>query len=445
MVLADPPYVRADAQFKHLKGDEDTQQTAVTAWKQFRASLLKSNIYQTLYEKWDLYIPFLERAFQLLSYKGQMIFIIPDAYNAAKYSVRSHQFFLHNTRVERIDFCTDIPLFTANVNNTILHFANEKPTSTDEPLRVRRWGRQPDDFTAHADVLPTASQMELGASLFRVNGLESAQETKAFVSLDKVCYVSWGLRPNSDDRHYRGLFKAEDVVSDKQNRLHPKPYIESKGTTKWWPCYIRYLEWGTTRAPAMFARPTFPELYDVPEKLLATDVSGAAPRVAYDDQRLIHNHSMCSIVPWHYLKGVVNASINKTSKYEYQDGQGDRSERENISQQFSTKYLLAVVNSAFARNWLALKRRNRIHVYPDDWKPLPVAKISIGDQTEIVRLVDAILAEFRVHGCPLPPNASAEVSKLEREIDARVARLCGLTEADVTAIERVEGGVTTLS
>lgn len=95
--------------------------------------------------------------------------------------------------------------------------------------------------------------------------------------------------------------------------------------------------------------------------------------------------------------------------------------------------------------WLALKRRNRIHVYPDDWKPLPVAKISIGDQTEIVRLVDAILAEFRVHGCPLPPNASAEVSKLEREIDARVARLCGLTEADVTAIERVEGGVTTLS
>ncbi len=52
-----------------------------------------------------------------------MTFIIPDAYNAAKYSTKSHQFFVEKSRIERVDFCSEIPLFNAGVSNTILHFA----------------------------------------------------------------------------------------------------------------------------------------------------------------------------------------------------------------------------------------------------------------------------------------------------------------------------------
>ena len=93
VVLANPPYVRADAQFKHIE-DEAERQREIALWKEFRAALLKSGTYSTLYEKWDLYLPFLERAYQLLSLGGRMVFIIPDAYNAAKYAKKSHEFFL---------------------------------------------------------------------------------------------------------------------------------------------------------------------------------------------------------------------------------------------------------------------------------------------------------------------------------------------------------------
>jgi hypothetical protein len=65
IVLANPPYVRADAQFRHLQ-DKRERQKAVQRWKAYRKGLIKSGIYQTLYEKWDLYIPFLERAYQTL-------------------------------------------------------------------------------------------------------------------------------------------------------------------------------------------------------------------------------------------------------------------------------------------------------------------------------------------------------------------------------------------
>jgi hypothetical protein len=84
------------------------------------------------------------------------------------------------------------------------------------------------------------------------------------------------------------------------------------------------------------------------------------------------------------------------------------------------------MNSAFAKEWLASRRRSKRHIYPDDWKQLPIAPIPMEQQQEFVELVDAILAEFRRHGYPLPPEAAERVVELEREIDARVAELYGV-------------------
>src|SRR5207253_11360121 len=142
---ANPLYVRADAQFRHIKNQRD-RELAVNAWKQYRTQLAKAEIYDTLYEKRDLYLPFLERAYQLLRQGGQLALIVSDAYNAAKYSQKSHTFFLTKARVQRLDFCSDIDLFDAGVNNTILHFAKEAATAHDTPLRVRRWGESREQF-----------------------------------------------------------------------------------------------------------------------------------------------------------------------------------------------------------------------------------------------------------------------------------------------------------
>jgi hypothetical protein len=83
------------------------------------------------------------------------------------------------------------------------------------------------------------------------------------------------------------------------------------------------------------------------------------------------------------------------------------------------------MNSTFARDWLAARRRSKIHVYPDDWKQLPIAPIPMKEQMEFVRLVDAILVEFEKYGYPLPSDAAERVAELEREINKRVAALYG--------------------
>lgn len=148
--------------------------------------------------------------------------------------------------------------------------------------------------------------------------------------------------------------------------------------------------------------------------------------MVYDGRQRFTTHTSCIFVPWHLLKGVVNASISKTAKYRRQGPEGDCEEREKVSRQFHLKYVLAVMNSTFAKEWLATRRRSKLNVYPDDWKPLPIAPIPREQQQEFVRLVDAILAEFARHGYPLPAEAAKKVAEWEREIDARVAGLYGV-------------------
>ncbi len=420
VILANPPYVRADAQFKNFE-NEKKRQEQITEWQIFRKQLKDSKIYKTLHEKWDLYIPFLERAYQLLHQNGQMIFIIPDAYNAAKYANKSHEFFLQNTVVERIDFCSEINLFDAGVNNTILHFAKTIPTNTCQPVRVRRWGEK-DDFDKNFQYLPQFPQQEIGTALFKLSGAITKQDGD-FELLENICYVSVGMVIHADERKAHLAFKASDLISDVKDRTHPKKFIEGKDLIKWLPVSVHYLEYGTKRAPALFRRPTFPELYEVEEKLISMDLAGGEPKVVYDDQQLFHNHSGWSFVPWHLLSGVINNSIRKAAKYHHQDPLGDREQREKISKKFNLKYVLVIMNSSFAREWLKGKRRSKMHIYPDDWKLLPVAPISLEEQKEFVKLVDKILDEYEKHGYPLPEKSAQKVREWEEQLDEMVGRL----------------------
>ena len=421
IILANPPYVRADTQFKHIS-DEKERQKEIATWQAYRAQLKASNIYKTLHEKWDLYVLFLERACQLLQPEGQMVFIIPDAYNAAKYAEKSHEYFLQNSRVKRIDFCSEINLFDAGVNNTILHFEKGVSPTTHQPIRARRWGKR-DEFDDNFEILFTTSQAEFGTALFKPDGVKKTDNSERFVKLDNICYISYGLRANSDERFWRGEFVTDDLVSDIQDVIHSKPFVEGKDLIRWWIKRVHYLEWGTERAPHKFARPTFPELHEASPKLISLVVVPGSPPVVYDEKRHYTTHTSCIFVPWYQLEGVVNKSINKTAKYRHQNPLGDREQREETSHQFVLKYVLAIMNSTFASKWLKDRLRSKNHVYPDDWKQLPIAPLSLEAQQPFVEKVDAVLGEYALHGYPLPPESAQKVKEIERELDEMVGKL----------------------
>jgi len=420
VVLANPPYVRADAQFEHIK-DEVKRQAAIAQWQIYRKTLRKSGIYQTIYEKWDLYVPFLERGFQLLRSGGVLHYIISDAYMAAKYANKSQLFLIENAAICRVDFVHDIQIFNAGVRNVML-CVQRLQNKLYEPLRVYHR----DEF-GNIIILPSAPQSEFGTRLFRPDGEKLVELRGDFVPLEMICYISVGMVINANERGHKGKFTAEDVLSHMQDSKHTKRFTLGKDILKWCVQRIRWLEWGTLRAPTHFRRPTFPQLHGVREKLIAMRTPGVEPKVAYDDQHLHFDASSVGFILWSDLAGVTNGSISKTAKYRRQSADGDRERREALSDQFKLKYLLAIMNSSFAQDWLSIQRRSNKHIYPDDWKQFPIPPLPNEDQEEFVSIVDAILAEFEQWGCPVPPIAAQRVEELESELNERVAALYPMT------------------
>jgi hypothetical protein len=127
-------------------------------------------------------------------------------------------------------------------------------------------------------------------------------------------------------------------------------------------------------------------------------------------------------VLWHSLAGVRNNSIKKAARYRGEKPPRPdlpkREELEATSRRFAVKNLLAVINSSTARDSLRANRRSNIHLYPDDWKKLPIPDATPKQQDPIVELVDKILNTLR-------SDPHADVSRMETELDEKVAGLDG--------------------
>jgi adenine-specific DNA-methyltransferase len=405
VTIGNPPYVRADEQ---------------SEWNQSqRRAIMESRQYETLWEKWDLFVPFIERAYKLLKPEGVTSLIVSDAYCHSKYAQKSQEWFLRNASVLRLDFCSDLQIFEAAVHNLIYLF-QKADGSHIAPLRRRHDG----EF-GNVVILPSDEQDSLTHRVFfPEDGVNNAIIVPIKV-LKEICYISVGMVVHADEKVAKGAFELDELVSGICDKKHPKPFVEGKHLARWMPTKMKWLEWGTSRAPTLFRRPTFEELYTVSEKLISVDMSAGVTqlRVAYDDAQLFHNHSAWSFVPWHMLSGVRNNSLKKAARYRHENPpRPDLPKREDLeanSRRFAVKYVLAVMNSAFAREFLRFHRRSNIHLYPDDWKQLPIPDVPKEKQEPIVRLVDRILAAKR-------KNIEADVSGLEAEIDKLVYDLYGM-------------------
>ena len=415
ITIGNPPYVRADSGDEHLK---------------MRQKIEDSNQYETLWEKWDLYIPFIERSYKLLKPGGFTTLIVSDAYCHSKYAQKSQNWFLKNSRILRLDFFSKVKIFDAAVRNVTYLFQQAEGSKQKPERRVHY-----PEFGV-VNLLPTNEQCELTHRVFFPEDTDFQSPLVLTVTLDKICYITKGMVVHAHEKKARGEFELRDLVSDMRDEDHPKPFVEGKHLARWLPATNKWLEWGTERAPDLFSRPTFPELYRVKEKLISVDMAAGVEklRVVYDDQKLYHNHSAWSFIPWRSLSSVRNRSIKKQTRYSDEMPHPDlpqREELEDTSRRFAVKFLLGVMNSTAAHDFLRAHRRSNIHLYPDDWKQLPIPDVSPEQQEPIIELVDQILVAKRTD-----PNA--DVCELENQIDRLVYSLYDLTPEEIAIVEEAE-------
>jgi len=412
ITIGNPPYIRADEQSEWNRNQ--------------RERILTSKQYETLWEKWDFYIPFIERSYKLLRPNGVSTHIVSDAFCHSKYAQKPQEWFLKHARILRLDFCADVKIFDAAVHNVIYFFQKANGLCWKPERRVHQGS------FGNVMMLQSGDQKDMTHRVFFPEEITGKNLNCKTVTLDTICYISYGLRPNSDEKEAKGEFTTSDVVTPTRDSIHCKPYVEGKHLGPWLPVTNLWIEWGTNRAPSRFCRPTFPELYKVPEKILAQRSPGPDPVICLDKNCLVFTPASVGFVIWHELSGIRNKSLKKAARYRGENPPRPdlpkREELEAISRRFSAKYLLGVMNSSAARDFLRANRRSNIHLYPDDWKKLPIPDVPQFKQQPIVELVDRILEAKK-------NDPSAEISQMEHQIDLMVSQLYSMDIQENNTVE----------
>ncbi len=413
VVIANPPYVRADSGPEYLE---------------FRKKLEASGDYKTLYEKWDLMIPFIEKGINIANEKGEVIYIVSNAVCTSKYAYKLLDLIQEKYFMRSIDYFDNMVVFEAGVIPVVLHIGKVSDSVTRKLIRSEYF-----DNVIKRIEIPTADFKELGKDAFRKEFSPINISIKS-IRLGDICYMSKGMVINADEKKAQGAFAKDDLISKTPTEIHSRTYIEGKDIDSYILKRKKFLEWGTPRVPAQLSRPTFPELYDRP-KIMRGRVTGGI----YDEEKLVCNDSIVILMKFVDLKGINNKSIQTSIK---KFNNFSREKLESISQRFNLKYILALLNSSFAFRYLNNIRRHRLknYFYPDDFRKLPIADISLKDQKPFIQLVDQILSITKDEDYLDNPDKQAKVKRLEKEIDQLVYRLYDLTSDEIKIVEEFNNG-----
>ena len=399
ITIGNPPYISAPTQIASPELNEQRQR------------IIGCKKYKSLYEKWDLFVPFIELGLQLLCPNGVFSMIVPYPLTNQKYGKKLRKMIIEEYRLLEIADLNGTKIFeNATVSNCIPFIQNSSPKGE---LRITQIYA---DKTFRKVLCKSPETLKQDENKYVWNLTSEKRNGNRYTDMNVLgdfCYISVGMVVNADEKKAKGEFRKDDLISETYDEIHSRKYIEAKDIDKYRVKRVRYLEWNTERCPDKLRRPTFRELYDRP-KLLINRLGFL--KVHLDmDTHFLHSDSMFSAVLWKDLKGVnnrcrykplygcavlwkdlkgvnnksISSSIKKFCKH-------TRTEMEALSSEVDLLYLLGVLNSSMAGKLLADQRGGDYHIYPEHIRNLPIPIATSKQQEEIAQFVRTIME--KIHG-----------------------------------------------
>ena len=409
IVIGNPPYISAPTQIAD-------KQLAIQ-----REKIIASNKYKSLYQKWDLYIPFIEIGTILNCKRGITTMIVPFPLTNQLYAKILRTMIIKEMDMEELADLNGTKIFeNATVSNCIPFIIKQKTkgktwiSNIDEHLKIYHTFEQ-----SHTDLVQDEKT-------YVWNVTQEKRETNRYSDLHVLgdyCYISKGMVLNSDEKEIDDVFKKADLISDTKDTIHCRKFLEGKDCGKYVAKRIRFLEYDTGRVPEKCSRPTFRELYLYP-KLMFNRLGEL--QVFFDEQGdFTTSDAMFVCLLWKSLSKVKNKSITSSIK---KFNKLPRPEMEKLSERVNLRYLLGVMNSRYASVLLTNLRGGDYHIYPEHIRNIPIPSANSTQQQLIISLVNQIL-EAKAS------DSSSDTSDLEQKIDRIVYHLYGLTYDEVLIID----------
>lgn len=409
IVIGNPPYISATAQIAD-------KQLA----KQ-RHDIIASKRFKSLYQKWDLYIPFIEFGMDYMcKCEGLCTMIVPYPLTNQLYAKILRKMIVTSFDMFEIVDLNGTKIFeNATVSNCIPFIKKSQGCKTIISHIDKQKSIHHSFMKEYKDLIQDENNYVWNLTQEERSGSRHPQ----FNVLGDYCYVSYGLRLNSDEKTAKGEFVKADLLSRIEDSIHCRKLIEGKDIERYHVKRFHFVEWNTSRCPTKLVRPTFREFYDHP-KIFCNYLGELACTLDFDNY-YIHTHLLTGVVLWKDLKDVENksilSSIKKFSRY-------SRAEMESLSQTVDLRFLLGIMNSTYATILLRDLRGGDYHIYPEHIRNIPIAPATKEQQRPIINLVDEILATKRT-------DSNADTSFEERQIDRLVYHLYGLTYDEVLIVD----------
>ncbi len=399
-VVGNPPYVRAD------EPNVD----------KYRRIIEQSGRYETLHEKWDLFVPFVELSCKLTAPNGKLGLIVSRGIQSNNYAEKLRDYLANSLTITQVDFLNNIKLFAdAVVNNTIFFLKNTELGDDHRTKRLLHAGS-----FEKVENLESLVQSEHTAKVFKQFTVTATFEN--VTDLEDICYCSKAMVLHSE----QGEFRKDDLLSDIPTNINLKKYLDGENIIAEFSVdKIRYLEWNTERVPSKVSRITIPELYDLPKILFGMTSFPTYDRGVISGDGFYVPDSVRICVKWEDVYRIKRLEDEPRQMYEFSkkyqrnlgDGQGkkvkifDRAKQQaSLSKKFDLRYVAAILASSFGKRFLLENNRDenimtttvgkpaKSRIYPDDLKEFPIKNISLKKQQPFIEAVDNLITwNWEIH------------------------------------------------
>jgi hypothetical protein len=397
VVIGNPPYISAPSM--------------VANNLELRQTIIDSKRYTPLYQKWDLYVPFMELGLQLLKLNGVFTMIVPYPLTNQTYGKKLRELIVNQYNLIEIVDLNGTKIFdNATVSNCITFISNNNNNNNNNSCFISNINEQKQITRSFSQSFSDLIQDKNTTVWNLTTEKRDINKYSDMNVLGDFCYISKGMVLNSDEIAAKGEFSKDDLISNTYDEIHCRKYIEAKDIERYCVKKIRYLEYNTERCPKKLSRPTFRELYNTQK--LVMNCLGTINVVFDEKEKYLHNHSLYCAILWKNLKGIENKSISASVK---RYSKLSRKEMELLSETTDLRYLLGILNSKHASVLLKNLRGDDYHIYPEHLRNLPIPVI-LSKQQPLINLVDKILIKRK-------KDPYADTSELERQIDNIVFQL----------------------
>lgn len=418
-VIGNPPYVSAP--------------NMVSMMPEQREAISKSPRFKTLFQKWDLYIPFIEMSLDFLKKDGLYSAIIPYPFTNQTYGKLLREKIINEYNLLEVADLNGTKIFDhATVSNCIPVVEKAKPSGKCVITHIND----------QKQIIPFIEQtyeklvQDEKSAVWNLTAEERNTNRHANMHvLGDYCYISKGMVLNSDENETKGKFVKADLISETQDEIHCRKYIEAKDIDKYFINRVRYLEYGTKRVPDRLSRPTFPELYNVP-KLLTNKIGEL--KAIIDSENFLCDQTNRICILWKDLHCVENKSIASSIK---KFSKLTREEMEKLSETVDLRYLLAIMNSKYANELLdGIRGKGNIDVNPEYIRNIPIPSATQSQQQELANLatlmMDAVKRQQEAKSDQEKNICKMRIEAIDAQINAKVYALYGLTEDEIAIVEK---------